>query len=135
MKYFAYIVFLFGLSWFACSHNTLNTEKTAASWSKILTIRHEQLNGQGAITGRVVTAKSDFPLPGTNVILKRTPLGDATDLYGVYKVSDVEPGVYEIEANFIGYKKSTRQDLQIEPNKAIILDFYLVEDYRNTVAF
>jgi len=43
--------------------------------------------------------------------------------------------VYEIEANFIGYKKSTRQDLQIDSNKTIILDFYLVEDYRNTVAF
>lgn len=60
------------------------------------------LNGFGEITGRVFDPKWQAFLPGANVVLLDTKLAAATNYPGVYKISNVPPGLYTIKVDFIG---------------------------------
>ncbi len=56
------------------------------------------------ITGKITDVKFN-PIPGVNIILLGTPLGDASDEKGNYDIKNVPMGNYEIEFSVIGYAK------------------------------
>ena len=58
----------------------------------------------GIIKGRVVDAKTGDPLPGTNVLIKGTNMGAASDLKGYYIITNVPPGEYTLKVSYIGYE-------------------------------
>ncbi len=65
------------------------------------------------LTGTVVDAETDAPLPGANVAL-RTPeapavlQGTSTGTDGTFRFSTVEPGTYVVEVRFVGYRAQER---------------------------
>jgi TonB-dependent receptor len=59
------------------------------------------------ITGRITDADTKEYLPGANVVLKGTRFGDATDKVGMYKISNVPPGTYDLVVTYIGYVDQT----------------------------
>ncbi len=63
-----------------------------------------QLAGKGRIEGKVVDAKTNEELPGANVILKGTYYGGSSNIDGVVKIENVNPGTYVIEVSLLGYK-------------------------------
>jgi TonB-dependent SusC/RagA subfamily outer membrane receptor len=56
----------------------------------------------GTITGKVTDAKGGV-LPGANVFVKGTRLGDATTTSGSYLVANVPAGTYTLICSYIGY--------------------------------
>ncbi len=64
---------------------------------------------RGRITGRVTDAATGEYLPGANVILVGTTLGDATDREGYYTIYNVPPGTYTLKVSYIGYEDFTTQ--------------------------
>lgn len=60
--------------------------------------------GKGRIEGKVVDARSNEELPGANVTLKGTYHGASSNIDGVVKIENINPGSYILEVNLLGYK-------------------------------
>ncbi len=62
----------------------------------------------GRVTGRVVDASTNEPLPSVNIGLRGTTRGAATTRDGRFAIEDVPPGTYVLQASFIGYETIER---------------------------
>lgn len=60
----------------------------------------------GVVAGTVVSAETDVPLPGVNVVLEDTQHGAATDEDGQFLISALAPDTYTLEAHFLGYQSA-----------------------------
>mgnify|MGYP000132616799 CR=1 FL=1 len=60
---------------------------------------------QKTVKGKVSDASG--PLPGVTVIISGTNTGTQTDFDGNYEIRNLQPGLYNVEAQFISFK--TRQ--------------------------
>ena len=58
----------------------------------------------GTITGTVTDAATNEPLPGVNVIIRGSYHGAATDINGVFRIKEINPGQYNLDVSLIGYK-------------------------------
>jgi iron complex outermembrane receptor protein len=79
---------------------------------------------QLALSGLVID-DSNKPLSGATVTIKEANSGTVTDSLGAYYI-ELEPGVYNLEVQFLGYKKIT-QAIEII-NKSLTLNFYLFKE-------
>ena len=66
-----------------------------------------QAQKNGNISGRVTDVASGEYLPGANVYLEGTTFGAATDRSGLYRISNIPPGNYNLNVSYIGYEKET----------------------------
>ena len=69
----------------------------------------------GALTGRVVDAESDLPLPTATASLLQVAGGDTTfvtggaaNIDGVFRVDGIEAGAYTVVVSFVGYDDQTQ---------------------------
>ena len=68
----------------------------------------------GKISGKVVDAETGEPLVGVNIIIRGTHTGVASDIDGFYFIINLNPGVYTLEASYIGYEKTIIERLSSE---------------------
>jgi len=77
----------------------------------------------GEISGTISDMSSKEPLPYANVVIKGTVVGDITDIYGNFRLSNLAPGDYTLKVSYIGY---TSQEVQVTLNagekKKVIID-------------
>ncbi len=66
-----------------------------------------------SIRGTVVD-EFGYPLAGAEVILVDTPLGAQTDIDGIYSISGVSPGSYNLSVRFLGYESQTLYNIIIK---------------------
>ncbi len=59
----------------------------------------------GKLSGFVSDKQNGEPLVGVNVVLNNTYLGATTDIDGAFFILNIPPGVYEVDVDYIGYKK------------------------------
>ena len=78
----------------------------------------------GTITGRIFDKINNEALPFTNVVIDGTTIGATTDLDGNYTLN-VEPGLYNITASFIGYKNYTEYEVQVSLSRPAVINFPL----------
>ena len=71
-------------------------------------------SGKGRVEGTVLDAKTNEGLPGANVILKGTYYGGSSNIDGVVKIENVNPGVYTIEVSLLGYKVVQFTNMKVE---------------------
>jgi len=81
----------------------------------------------GNITGTVTDASTNEPLPGVNVIIRGSYHGAATDINGVFRIKEINPGKYNLDVSLIGYKTFQYTGIEIEANKTKQLDIKLEE--------
>lgn len=81
----------------------------------------------GILSGKVTDKKTGESLPGVNVILKGTYYGAATDINGIFKVKNINPGNYNVVISFIGYKEMQFTGTKIESGKTKELSIKLEE--------
>ena len=62
---------------------------------------------QGTIQG-TVSDQDGNALPGANVVVEGTSLGEATDGNGTYSITGVPAGSYNVTASFIGYETESQ---------------------------
>jgi len=93
-------------------------------WSIALLAIHSVALAQttGKITGRVTDATTHEPLIGANVVIGGTNQGSATDSYGSYYILNLSPGVYKLQAFYVGYGKMTIEDVRVSVNRSTTVD-------------
>ncbi len=79
----------------------------------------------GKIAGIVKDARTGEPLPGVNIVIAGNQMGAATDIDGNYFIINISPGVYEVVASMMGYKKITMTDVRVSVDHTTPLDFKL----------
>ena len=79
----------------------------------------------GRVKGKVTDLQTGEPLIGANVIVVGTSLGAATDVNGEYVISNVEVGVYEVKASYIGYQAITFSNVRVNADLTTELNFKL----------
>ncbi len=81
----------------------------------------------GSISGKITDKKTGEELPGVNIILKGTYYGAATDIKGNFSIKGINPGTYNVEISFIGYKTVQFTGTVIEASKTMELNLELEE--------
>lgn len=99
----------------------------------LLSINGSILSGQtGSLCGVVSDLESGETLPFVNVIVKdldgKVINGASTDLDGFYKIEELAPGKYQVEASFTGYASEKFSELQIQNARLSSLNVFLMEE-------
>ena len=95
----------------------------------LLVLGSFSLKGQTAIIkGSVVDAKNNEGISFVNVFIQNTTIGTTTDLEGNFVLSALEPGLYNLEASFIGYSSSTIFEVEVFINRPTTIKFELDEN-------
>jgi len=79
----------------------------------------------GKITGKIIDAESKIPMEYANIAVYRKQdskliSGAIANATGAFEISDLPFGAYYVEANFIGFEKTTINNIKITPNSATI---------------
>ena len=78
----------------------------------------------GTIRGFVYDKISGEPIIFTNVILKGTTIGAATDVNGYYSISKITPGTYTLQVTFLGYD-TARKEVSIQRDQILTEKLFL----------
>jgi len=93
-----------------------------------LTIVVSVVYGQtGTVTGVVTDKSTGESMPGANVLIKGTLIGQSADFDGKFTIVDVPAGIVEIEASFVGFIPVSRS-IVIEAGKTLTVNFELAPD-------
>lgn len=79
----------------------------------------------GKIKGKVTDLTSGEPLIGANVLVVGTSLGAATDVNGMYSISNLQAGVYEVKSSYIGYQTITVTNVRVSADLTTDINFQL----------
>jgi hypothetical protein len=79
-----------------------------------------------SITGQVVNIKGT-PLSGASVYLADTSIGAVTNEMGIFEISNVKPGSYNIVAQYIGFSTETKFNVLIKSKGNPTYNFTLYE--------
>ena len=77
----------------------------------------------GKIVGTISDAESGETLIGANVVIQGTTIGAATDFDGNYLILNVQPGVYTLEAKYIGYSTVVVSEVIVRSGLTTTQDF------------
>lgn len=85
----------------------------------------------GSIRGSIVDKLNNKPVPFANVIISGTTNGATSDEKGQFEIRDVPSGVCNLEVTYVGFKKYSLFDLQVNPTKVTQVRIELEEEMRN----
>ena len=85
------------------------------------------------IIGMVADSTTGEPLPGANVFLEGTGMGDASDINGEYQISNVPAGSYSLITSYIGYETKTHI-IQLKEGEDLIFNIELTAVILSTEA-
>ncbi|MFC4872244.1 TonB-dependent receptor [Negadavirga shengliensis] len=83
---------------------------------------------EGTVTGRITNAINNQPVPFANVAIQGLEKGAVTDENGRYAITGLDPGLYNIQASFVGFKPKTVYEIQVTRARPVQVDFELEED-------
>lgn len=79
----------------------------------------------GIIKGIVRDAATNEPIPFANIIIQKTTTGTTSDFDGKYEIKELKPGLYNLEASYVGYKSSTVFEIEVTNNRPAQVNFSL----------
>ena len=79
----------------------------------------------GKIKGKVADRESKEALPGANVLIVGTTIGAATNVNGEFVLLNIPPGVYEVRAQYIGYREVSISNVRVSADLTTEVDFNL----------
>jgi outer membrane receptor for ferrienterochelin and colicin len=79
----------------------------------------------GRITGTVTDATTGEPLAGVQIVLEGTGRGTITQDNGRYFLINVQPGVYTVSAQLLGYATARRENVQVSIDVLRSVDFQM----------
>lgn len=88
-----------------------------------------QVFGQsGILKGNANDGLTNEPIIFANVVIVGTTNGTNTDETGYYEFTNLEPGVYDVQISYIGYKSITITEQQVQNNRPTTVNFELITD-------
>lgn len=94
------------------------------STNQLLAQQQTKATLKGVITDKV----TGETLPGVNIVLKGTMLGNSTDADGAYVISGINGGKYTIEVSYIGFKRVQYAAYDIPAGQTVTLNIKLEEE-------
>ncbi|WP_167616866.1 TonB-dependent receptor [Maribellus sediminis] len=80
---------------------------------------------KASLSGIVLDATNNEPLPFVNVLVSGTTIGTITDENGRFVFNDLEPGFIRIEASFVGYKKAISSEIEVDRSSVASIEIKL----------
>ena len=68
----------------------------------------------GKIAGKIFDAETKEPLPGANIVVEGSNMGDASDMEGDYNIINLPPGSYTLVVSMMGYKKTRVENIRVK---------------------
>ncbi len=90
----------------------------------VFSVAHAQT---GTVSGVVTDQSTGETMPGANVLIKGTLMGQSTDFDGKFSIVDVPAGTVVVEASFVGFLPASRT-IAVEAGKTVTVNFSLVPD-------
>lgn len=81
----------------------------------------------GIIKGRITNLINNEPVGFANILVEGTDKGATSDIDGYYEITELEAGLYNIRASFIGFNEITNYEIQVSNAKPAVVDFQLEE--------
>ena len=81
----------------------------------------------GKIAGKVIDKNTGESLPFVNITIEGTNFGAATDIDGNYVILNIQPGKYNIKAQYIGYQAVVVENISVSIDLTTNVDFELSE--------
>jgi len=81
----------------------------------------------GKISGIVSDTRTGEPLAGVNILIEGIPLGAASDQDGLYYIINIPPGIYILEASYIGYQIQRQTEIVVKTDLTTRVNFNMVE--------
>lgn len=82
----------------------------------------------GTIKGRVFDPINNEAIPFVNVVIQGTTQGTTTDETGNYEISQLTPGLYNLQASFVGYETKVIYEVEVTNSKPATIDIPLGEN-------
>lgn len=82
----------------------------------------------GIIRGKIRDKLSNDLIPFASVLELKTGKGVVSDENGVYELSGLTPGLYDVRVSYLGYADATVYEIQVSNSKPAIVDFALEEE-------
>lgn len=82
----------------------------------------------GIIKGRVYNALNNEPIMFANVLIAGTTKGGTTDETGNYEIPNLEPGLYNLDISYIGFKTKIVYEIEVTNSKPAIADVAMEEN-------
>jgi hypothetical protein len=79
------------------------------------------------ISGTVTALPSNEPVPFAPVFIQGTTTGATTDIDGKFAITNLQPGLYNIECAAIGYKKAIAFEVETTTDRPAVINFELEE--------
>jgi hypothetical protein len=81
----------------------------------------------GTIRGHIVHHLTHAPLSGVNVLLDESVRGAASDLDGDFQIENIEPGIYNVSFEFVGFENVTKTDIIVKPDRITFINAEMQE--------
>lgn len=88
----------------------------------------------GIVRGRILDALSNEPVAFAIVGLQGTSLGATANENGFYEITKIQPGIYNIEVSFVGFRKKVVPEVAVQNSRLTQLDITLEEEAQNLEA-
>ncbi len=82
----------------------------------------------GKISGKIIDKENGEDLIGASVLIAGTSKGAATDLFGSFEITNVEPGTYKLQVRYISYKTIEIEDVKVEVGKTSTVNISMETD-------
>ncbi len=100
-------------------------KKVIILWLFLLPLR-SYTQDTGNISGHVIDADTNTPLPGVSVYVRGTTMGGTTAWDGYYEINGLKPGEYILIAQIMGYEKQKRKVVVVD-GKTTKLNFGVLQ--------
>lgn len=84
----------------------------------------------GTIRGKVVNKLNNEAVAFANIVIQGTATGAVANEEGIYEISNIEPGQYNLEASFVGFKKQIVFEVLVTNARITFVDFTLEEEIK-----
>ncbi|MCF8308073.1 MAG: TonB-dependent receptor [Bacteroidales bacterium] len=76
----------------------------------------------GKIKGRVFDAKTNEPLPFSNLLIYDTQIGSTSDPEGNFTFTGIEPGYVKLKVSSVGYETKITEEIMVTTNKTTYIE-------------
>ncbi len=106
-------------------YSTVNSFKPV--FSKIMVSE----SAVSSIQGKIIEEESGLGAIGATILVKQHGsiiTGAVSDFDGNFQITDLEPGTYDVEIDYVGFMSSRTEGIQVEHSRAVNLDVSLMPD-------
>lgn len=82
----------------------------------------------GSIKGRVYNDINNEAIPFANIVLDNNQFGTTSDENGMYEISNLKPGIYNISCSFVGFKTAYVYEISVSSANVTDININLSEE-------